>query len=88
MTHWQARGELLCQDYGVDTLPLPFLPEGLGPGEAGHDLRTAAGIARAAEKISGLASLAGLVIALPRDGSEQLAGMADVSRLLTGSFSS
>ena len=79
-------GELLRQDYGVDTLPLPFVPEHLGRGEAGHDILSTAGVARTAEKISGLASLAGLVITLPRDGSERLAGMADVSRLLTELF--
>ena len=82
----KSAGDLLRQDYGVDTFPLPFMPEHLGPGEEGHDILTAAGVTRTSERISGLASLAGLVITLPQDGSERLAGMADVSRLLTGLF--
>jgi malonyl CoA-acyl carrier protein transacylase len=81
-----SAGDLLRQDYGVDTFPLPFMPEHLGPGEKGHDILTAAGVARTSEKISGLASLAGLVITLPQAGSERLAGMANISRLLTGLF--
>ena len=82
----KSAGDLFRQEYGVDTFALPFMPEHLGPGEEGHDILTAAGFARTAEKISGLASLAGLVITLPEGGSERLAGMADVSRLLTGLF--
>ena len=82
----KSAGDLLRQDYGVDTFPLPFMPEHLGPGEEGHDILTAAGVTRTSERISGLASLAGLVITLPQGGSERLAGMADVSRLLTGLF--
>ena len=66
----KTAGDLLRQDYGVDTFPLPFMPEHLGPGEEGHDILTAAG----------------LVITLPHGWSERLAGMADVSRLLTGLF--
>jgi malonyl CoA-acyl carrier protein transacylase len=66
----KAAGDLLRQDYGVDTFPLPFLPEHLGLGEEGHDILTAAG----------------LVITLPHGWSERLAGMEDVSRLLTGLF--
>ncbi|MFZ2156485.1 MAG: SDR family oxidoreductase, partial [Bradyrhizobium sp.] len=82
----KSAGDLLRQDYGVDTFALPFMPEHSGPGEEGHDNLTAAGFARTAEKLSGLTSLAGLVITLPEGGSERLAGMADVSRLLTGLF--
>lgn len=81
-----SAGDLLRQDYGVDTSLLPFMPERLGPGEEGYDILTAAGVTSASERISSLASLAGLVITLPRNGSERLAGMADVSRLLTGLF--
>ena len=62
----KSAGDLLHQDYGVNTIPLPFTA--------------------ALEKISGLASLAGLVITLPQAGAESLAGMADISRLLTGHF--
>ncbi|HJX14144.1 MAG TPA: SDR family NAD(P)-dependent oxidoreductase, partial [Candidatus Deferrimicrobiaceae bacterium] len=82
----RSAGDLLRQDYGVDTFALPFMPEPLGPGEEGRDILTDAGFTRTSEKISGLASLAGLVIALPEGGLERLAGMADVSRLLTGLF--
>jgi len=82
----KSAGELLRQDYGVDTFALPFTPERSGPGKENHDIPGAAGFARTAEKISGLASLAGLVIALPEGKSEPLAGMADVSRQLTGLF--
>jgi malonyl CoA-acyl carrier protein transacylase len=79
-------GDLFRREYGVDTIPLPFLPEPLGPGEEGREILTAAGFTRASETISGLASLAGLVIALPEGGSKRWAGMAEVSRLLNGLF--
>ena len=82
----KSAGDLLRQEYDVDTFSLPFMPEHLEPGEEGYDILTAAGVARTSEKISGLASLAGLVITLPRDWSERFSGMADVSRLLTGLF--
>ncbi|HSL99784.1 MAG TPA: SDR family NAD(P)-dependent oxidoreductase, partial [Candidatus Limnocylindria bacterium] len=82
----RSTGDLLRQEYGVDTIALPFLPESLGPGEEDRDILTAAGFTRASETISGLASLAGLVIALPEGGSERWAGMAEVSRLLNGLF--
>jgi malonyl CoA-acyl carrier protein transacylase len=82
----KSAGDLLRQNYSVDTFPLPFMPERRGPGEEGLDILTAAGTSRTLERISGLASLAGLVITLPQDGSERLAGMVDVSRLLTGLF--
>ncbi len=77
-------GDLLRQNYGVDTVVMPLPPGPLGPGEAGHDILTAAGAARVAERISGLTSLVGLVITLPEGGSGKLEGMADVSRLLRG----
>jgi malonyl CoA-acyl carrier protein transacylase len=82
----KSTGDLLRQDYGVDTFPLPYLPEHLGPGTEGHDILTAAGVTRISEKISGFASLAGLVITLPQGGSERLAGMAEVGRLVAGLF--
>ncbi|MBE0616332.1 MAG: SDR family NAD(P)-dependent oxidoreductase, partial [Proteobacteria bacterium] len=50
------------------------------------DIRTAAGVARLSETISGLTSRTGLVLTLPQAGTHRLAGMADVSRLLTGLF--
>jgi len=82
----KSAGDLLHQVYGVDTFPLPFMPEHLGRGEEGHTILTAAGVARTSERISSLASLAGLVITLPQGGSKRLAGMANLSRLLTGIF--
>ena len=82
----KSAGDLLRQEYGVDPFALPFMPEHLGPGEEGRDIPTATEFTRTSEKISSFASLAGLVITLPEDGSERLAGMADVSRLLTGLF--
>ena len=42
------------------------------------------GPARAAERISGLASFAGMVITLPEGGSGRLKDMADVAQLLRG----
>ncbi len=82
----KSAGDLLRRDYGVDTFSMPFMPERLGPGEEGHDILTAEGAARASERISGLASLVGMVITLPEGGSGRLEGMADVSRLLRGLF--
>ena len=82
----KSAGDLLRQEYGVDAVALPFMPDPLGPGEEDHDISTSAGFARTAEKIPGTPSLAGLVITLPEGGSERLAGMADVSRVLTGLF--
>jgi malonyl CoA-acyl carrier protein transacylase len=82
----RSAGDLLRRDYGVDTVSMPFMPERLGPGEKGHDILTAKGAARASERISGLASLVGMVITLPEGGSGRLEGMADVSRILKGLF--
>ena len=79
-------GEILRRDYGVDTIPMRFMQRALGPGEEGHDILTDEGSARAAERISGLASLAGMVITLPQSGSGRARGMADVARLLRGLF--
>ena len=79
-------GDILRRDYGVDTFPMLFMQGNLGPGEEGHDIQTDAGASRAAERISGLASLAGMVITFPQSGSGRLRGMADVSLFLTGLF--
>ena len=77
-------GDILRQEYGVDTIPLQFMRRNAGLGEEGHDLLTDEGSGMAAERISGLASLAGMVISLPQGGTEKLRGMADVSLLLRG----
>jgi len=82
----ESAGDLLRRDYGVDTFSLPFMPEGVRPDEEGYDILTAQGAARASERISGLASLVGMVITSPEDRSGRLRSMADVSRLLKGLF--
>ncbi|MDW7709637.1 MAG: SDR family NAD(P)-dependent oxidoreductase [Deferrisomatales bacterium] len=82
----RSADELLRKGTGVETVPLPYLPEHGGPGEEGPDLRTAAGVARLSERIAGLASRAGLVITLPRGRPQGLADMAEVARLLAGLF--
>ena len=81
-----SAGDILRQDYGVDTVPMLFMHGNSGPGEEGHDLLTDEGSGRAAERISGLKSLAGMVITLPHGGSGGVKSMADVSRLLRGLF--
>ena len=77
-------GEILRQDYKVDTIPMRFMRGALSPGEEAHDILTDEGSDRAAERIAGLASLAGMVITLPQGGLEGTRGMADVARLLRG----
>jgi malonyl CoA-acyl carrier protein transacylase len=79
-------GDILRRDYGVDTIPMRFMQRALGPGEEGHDILTDEGSGRAAERISGLASLAGMVITLPQGGSGRVRSMADVAQLLRGLF--
>ena len=79
-------GDILRLDYGVETVPMLFMPENLGPGVESYNLLTDAGSSRAAERISGLASLAGMVITLPQGGSARLRDLADVARLLRGLF--
>jgi malonyl CoA-acyl carrier protein transacylase len=79
-------GDILRKDYGVDPFSMRFMPGNFGPGQAGYDILTDAGSFRASERISGLASLAGMVITWPQGGSARLRGMAEVSRLLRGLF--
>ena len=79
-------GEILRRDYGVDTILMRFMQGASGPGEEGHDILTDEGSGRAAERISGLTSLAGMVITLPQGGSGRVRGMADVAQLLRGLF--
>jgi len=79
-------GDLLRLDYGVETHPLLFMPGNVGPGVDSYNLLTDAGSSLAAERISGLASLAGMVITLPQGGSAGLRDMAEVARLLRGLF--
>ncbi len=78
--------DILRLDYGAETLPMLFMPKNLGPGLESYNLLTDAGSLLAAERISGLASFAGMVITLPPGGSARLRDMADVARLLRGLF--
>ena len=82
----KSAGEILRRDYGVRTVPLIFTQGNPGTREEHHDLLTDEGSSRASEKISSLASLAGMVITLHQDGSGRIKDMADVSRLLRGFF--
>ena len=77
-------GDILRRDYGVDTIPMRFMQGALDPDEEGHDILTDEGSSRAAERILGLASLAGMVITLPQGGSGRVRGMAEVAQLLRG----
>jgi malonyl CoA-acyl carrier protein transacylase len=77
-------GDILRQDYGVETVPLLFMPENLGQNVASYNLLTDIGASQAAEKISGIASLAGMVITLPSEGSARLRDMTEAARLLRG----
>jgi len=79
-------GDILRRDYGVATFPLLLMHGSLAPGEESYDILTDEGSGRASERISGLASLAGMVITLPHGGSEKLQSMEEVSRCLRGLF--
>lgn len=79
-------GDVFRQDYGIDTFPMLFMQGDLSSGKEGHDIQTDQGASRAADRISGLTSLAGMVITLHQDGSGRLRDMAGVSRLLKGLF--
>ena len=74
------------QDYGVDVISMPFLQASFGPGETGHDVRTAEGVRSAAGRIAGLRSLAGMIIVLSQGLTESVKSMEDISRLLRGLF--
>ena len=80
-------GDILRQDYRVDTFPMLFMQGNITPGAEDFDILTDEGSGRAVAKISDLASLAGMVITLPHGGSENSRSMADVSRCLRGLFS-
>jgi NAD(P)-dependent dehydrogenase (short-subunit alcohol dehydrogenase family)/acyl carrier protein len=82
----ERAGDILRRDYGVDAVSMQFMQGKIAPGEEGCDILTDEGSVRAAERISGLASLAGMVITLPHGGSEKLRGMEEVSRCLRGLF--
>ena len=78
--------EILRRDYGYDTIPMRFMQRVLVPGEERYDILTDEGSGRAAERISGMASLSGMVITLPQGWVGGSKCMADVSPLLSGLF--
>ena len=81
----QDVGDILRREYGVDTFPLLCMQaEGAEP--EGYAVLTDEDSSQAAARISGLTSLAGLVITLPEGWSGSLRGMADISRFLRGLF--
>jgi malonyl CoA-acyl carrier protein transacylase len=79
-------GDIFRLDHGVDTIPMLFAKV-KDTGQEGYDILTDEGACKVSERISSLASLAGMVITLPRGWSGKLKGIADVSRLLRGLFS-
>jgi malonyl CoA-acyl carrier protein transacylase len=81
-----SAGEILRQDYGVDTFPMLFMQGNYGPGVLSNDIRTDEGTSGAVDQIAGLPPLAGMVISLCQGVSRRLRSMADVSRLLRGLF--
>ena len=78
-------GEIFRRDYGADTIPMLFMQDKIA-GQEGFDILTDAGSRKVSERISSLASLAGMVITLPKGWSKRLKGIVDVSRLLRGLF--
>jgi len=82
----RSASDILRLDHGVKTIPIGFMQKTLGPGEEGYDILTDEGSGRAADRISGMASLAGMVITLPQGRVGGSRSMADVSRLLRGLF--
>ncbi|MFZ3137987.1 MAG: SDR family oxidoreductase [Thermodesulfovibrionales bacterium] len=78
-------GDIFRQDYGVDTIPMLFM-QAKGTGQEVYDILTDEGSCKVSERISGLSSLAGMVINLPKGWSGKLKGIADVSQLLRGLF--
>ena len=82
----ESAKEILRRSYGVDTLPMLFMPGNSAPNKEEHNIMTDEGAGRALHRISSLADLAGMVISLPRGESKSLQNMADVSRLLRGLF--
>src|SRR5208283_4046740 len=59
-------GETIRRDYGGDTIHMRFMQRALGTGEDDYYILTDEGSGRAAERISGMTSLAGMVITLPQ----------------------
>jgi malonyl CoA-acyl carrier protein transacylase len=81
----RSAGDILRQDYVVETIPTLFMKVN-DTGQEDYDIFTDEGARKVSERISSLASLTGMVITLPNSWSGKLKGMADVSRLLRGLF--
>ncbi len=77
--------DILRQDYGVDSIPMLFM-KGNDTGEESYDIFTDEGALRAADRVSGLTSLAGMIITLPEAWSGKLKGIESLSLLLRGLF--
>ncbi|MHB8882454.1 MAG: SDR family NAD(P)-dependent oxidoreductase [Thermodesulfovibrionales bacterium] len=77
--------DIFRQDHRVDTLPLSWKKAG-DSGQNGYDIFSDEGSAEIAARISGAASLAGMVVTLPAGWSGTLQGMTDISLLLRGLF--
>ena len=78
-------GDIFRQDYAVGIIPMLFM-KAKDKGQESYDVFTYEGSCKASERISGLASLSGMVITLPEGWSGKLKNIADVSRLLKGLF--
>ena len=78
-------GDIFRQDYGVDTIQILSMKRP-DAGQEDCDIFTDEGSYKASKRISSLASLAGMVVTLPKGWSVKLKGAEDVSRLLRGLF--
>jgi malonyl CoA-acyl carrier protein transacylase len=78
-------GDIFRHDYGAVTFPLLCM-QAQGSGQEGYDILTDEGSCKVSERISSLASLAGMVITLPQGWSGRLRSAADASRFLRGLF--
>jgi malonyl CoA-acyl carrier protein transacylase len=78
-------GDIFRRDYGVDTITMLFT-KAKDTKLEGYDIFTDEGSSKISERISSLASLAGMVITLPKGWSGKLKGKEDVSRFLRGLF--
>jgi malonyl CoA-acyl carrier protein transacylase len=78
--------DIFRRNYGVEAYSMLFMQGNFAPGEESFDILTDEGSVSAAAKVSGLPSLAGMVITLPQGGMKKLRSMTDVSRYLRGLF--
>lgn len=78
-------GDIFRQDYRVDTVPMLFL-KAKDPESAGYEVWSDEESCNVSERISTLASLAGMVITLPKGWSEKVHDIPAVSLLLRSLF--